>query len=332
MKTLVRLLICIVLACVCVGCAQKRVLVVSQYGDENYRVREVIEVFRKTARAENMMANVKYFNMNTISHPTETWRDEMGRMAVVRAHALEPDLIFVVGDEAARYFAQRLVGTTKRFVFLCVRGDPADYRFTTALNVIGVREEVPVQEAFAMMKELVPTARTAAVLADQGIEGDVVVAQIQKAAGTLPIRVVAVRRAGTVEEWMAAVRDLQDKADVLCIASYDTVIADPEVRNAIPAADLLSMTAEANRLPDFSFWKEAVGPKGVMAALTVPVTAQAEIAAKMAVKILFYRAKIERLRTETCTARDRILSTERAAQLGINPVLAAPPTEPEPEE
>jgi len=182
-----------------------------------------------------------------------------------------------------------------------------------------------------MMKELVPTARTAAVLADQGIEGDVMVAQIRKAAGTLPIRVAEVRRAGTLEEWMAAVRDIQDKADVLCIASYDTVIADPAVRNAVPAADLLSMTSEANRLPDFSFWKEAVGPKGVMAAVTVPVTAQAEIAAKMAVKVLFYRAKIDRLRTETCTARNRIFSPERAAQLGIKPVLAMPPAEPEPE-
>jgi len=117
---------------------------------------------------------------------------------------------------------------------------------------------------------------------------------------------------------MAAVSDLQDKADVLCIASYRTVVSDATGRDAIAPAELLKMTAEANRLPDFSFWKEAVGTHGVLAAMTVPITAQAEIAAQKAIRVMYYAEDISEIRITTGAQHATVISSERAALLGVS--------------
>ena len=326
MRRFLRILICTILVCACAGCVSKRVLLVSQYDDNNPYTGEVSDIVQKAIASENVLPIFTIYNMNTIKRPTQIWRDEMGHMAVIRANVIKPDIILVLGDEAARYFAQRLVDTPRRFVYLGIKGDPAEYRLRPALNVTGVREAVPVREVFALMKELVPSANSAAVLADASLEGDAILAEIAQA-GDLPLQVAVTERANTLEEWLEAVRDLQYKADVLCIASYSTVIADPDVRDAVPPAELLKLTAEVNQLPDFAFAREAVRPDGVMAAVFVPVSAQAEMAAKMVVDVLIHKKDIGRVPAMTCTARERIISPERAARFGIT--LMPPATEEE---
>ena len=316
MKTLLRSVACVALLLACIGCAQKRILLVSQYGPGHPCTVAVEDTLRQALQKENMAPPIRTFDINTLGHPTEMWRDEMGRMAVVRAQAWNPSVIVAVGDEAARYFVQRLAGTSRRFVFVGLKGDPADYKFGNALNVTGVREDVPVHEAFALMKDLVPSARRVAVLADAGLDGDAVVRRIQ-AAGTLPLEVSVVKRAQTIEQWLAAVQEVQTQADLLCLASYEAVIADPAVNDALPGDEVLRRTAQANRLPDFSFRADAVGPEGVMAAVTCPIEKQAEIAASMAIGVMYYFKDIGRMRVETCTAREEAVSPERAAQLGI---------------
>lgn len=317
MKKLIRILACLVLALTCVGCIHKQMLLVTQYPEGSERVAAIADTIESTIKGQSYSCNLVVFNMNTVSHPTEIWREQMGRMAVVRAHSLDPDVVFVAGDDAARYFAQRLAGTRRRFIFLDLKGDPADYGFTKSLTVTGVREVLPVKEAVAMMKRLVPSASGVAVLADKSLEGDAVVSQIEKATG-LQIPIVAVKRARTLAEWVAAVAELQDKADVLCIASYRSVVTDEKGRNAIAPADLLKMTAEANRLPDFSFWPDAVGADGVMAAVTVPIEAQAEIAAQKAIRVMYFDEDISRVRIAGCKAHATVVSRERASQLGIS--------------
>jgi len=158
MKKFIRVLACIVLATTCVGCIHKQMLLVTQYPDGTERVAEMAETITATVKGQGFSCNLEVFNMNTVGRPTEIWREQMARMAVVRAHALRPAIVFVAGDEAARYFAQRLAGTGRKFIFLDLKGDPADYGFTQSLNVTGVREALPVKEAVALMKRLVPSA------------------------------------------------------------------------------------------------------------------------------------------------------------------------------
>ena len=316
MRTMVLASICILFAFVSVGCVQKHVLLVTQYPEGTARVDSIAEALKKNIRAENVTFRLSVFNMDTLSHPTPLWREGRADVAVVHANAFRPDLTVVAGDDAARYFAQRLVNTNKRIIFLDVKGGPAEYGFVGASNVTGVRDEVQVRETFALMKELAPSARTVGVVADTSLEGDAVAAAIQNAAD-LPLNVVAVKRARTLPEWMAAVKGFQGSADILCIGSYGSVARDAAGNEAVPAAELLAMTAAENRLPDCSFREEAVGAKGVLAAVTVPIAEQAELAARMAVKILYYSARIGRLPIATSSKSTRTISPERAAQLGV---------------
>lgn len=316
MRGMWMLLACALSVALAAGCAQKKVLLVTSYADGSPRVAEMESAIKKEFRREGIPVTFHVFNMNTQSRPNEVWRDEMGKMAVTRANALEPDVVLVAGDDAAHYCAQRMAGMSKDFVFFDMKAEPATYKLVNSPHVTGVQEALPVKESFNLMKQIVPSARGAAVLADYSLEGDAVVARIN-AAGLLPIRVVEVRRARNVGEWMAAVRDLQTKADVICIGSYSAVLAAGTTGAAVPAAELLKMTAQVNRRPDFSFDPEAVGPAGVLASVYVPVAQQAAVAARMAIDHLYYAHKIASAQIKCCDDYRIRTNADRAAQLGV---------------
>jgi len=327
--------VCSFLALAFVGCAPQAMLLVTQYPDGSPRVAEMEKAIRNEFKGENVPYRFVVHNMNSVAHPGEAWRNALADVTVVHMRALKPGVVLVAGDDAACYFAQRMLGSHYRFVFFDVKGNPADYQLNASSDITGVKADVPVRKAFALMKELSPSARGVGVLADNSLEGNAVVRKIEETPD-LPIRVVAVKRAGNVQEWMDAVRDLQDKADVLCIASYSSVLADPKGNTAVPAAELLRMTSQVNRRPDFSFWKEAVGPEGVMAAVTVPVSEEAAIAARMAIRILYYHSGRGEIPIAPCDKTALVTSAERAAQLGIKklpekpaPESKAPPEPPE---
>jgi len=316
MKRIALLSMCVLVVAASAGCLHKRMLLVTGYPDGTPGVAETAAALEGAIRKEQFSVGLDVFNMNATGHPTEIWRDQMARMAVVRTSAMDPAVVFVGGDDAARYYAQRLIDRPVNFIFLGLKGDPADYGFTKALNATGIREQLAVKEAIALMAKLVPLARGVAVLADRSLEGDAVVKQVRAASDTA-IPIVDIRQAGTLTEWMAAVNDLQTKADVLCIGSYRSVLPDENSKEAVSPSELLRMTSEANHLPDFSFWPDAVGPHGVLACVSVPLAAQARMAAKMAIRFMYYSVPLHTMPIAACSEKETKISRERATRLGV---------------
>ena len=309
-----------VLLLVATGCSHKCLLLVTQYSDDSPRVARMKEAIAGRFKAAGIAHDLFVFNMDTRGRPTDIWREEMGHMAVVRVDAFDPDVVFVAGDDAARYFAQRLVNRPWRFVFFDVKGDPSEYLFTVSTNVTGVRELVPVREMFDLIKALLPKARRVGIIADRSLEGDAVVKQVL-AARDADLSVAEVIRAGTLDEWLEGVRRLQTGADVLIIASCGSVLSEPNGERAVPEAELLRRTASVNQLPDFSFSHDAARVGSVLAAVTVPIAAQADLAAEMGVRAVGYGADVFDIRITSSRARARTISMDRARQLGI----AVPP-------
>lgn len=305
----------VALACSMLGCSHYSAVLITQYREGTPRVDKVVKALSDEFDERGISCDLRVFHMDIGRHTAEIWRDEQGKRAMIFGNVYEPDIFLVDGDEAARYFTQRAVDTHRKIVFFGVKGKPADYNFVGALNVTGVRESVPVRELFTLMRMLVPSAQRVAVLSDHSLEGEAVLAQIESEAD-LPMPVVEVSRARTVSEWMEAVRAFQTKADVLLLASYNGVLQDTGY-DTVPPDELLRMTSEANRLPDFSFWREAVGPNGVMAAKTVPPTVQAASAVSIAARILDGEEDISRIAIVTCRDCATIISKGRAARLGI---------------
>jgi ABC-type uncharacterized transport system substrate-binding protein len=268
-----------------------------------------------------------------VGQESEIWRAEMSRVAVANIHAADPCIVFVMGDLVAREFAPKAVELGKKVIFFDVQGDPAAYKLNDPAQATGITAPAPVADLFALMKQIVPSARGAAVLADKSIEGDAIIAQIDQARD-LPIKVVQVKRAGTMDEWMTAIKDVQEQADVLVIASYSEVRKDATSSATVPAPEILLATSRANKLPDFSFSKEAVGPNGVLGAVTVPMSTQARMAARVAAMVLYYGEDFRDEPIKACDDRATITSADRAMQLGVRlpevgSAPAAPPAKPE---
>jgi ABC-type uncharacterized transport system substrate-binding protein len=321
------------LACSLVGCAPKSLLLVTQYPDDSPRVAEAVASIRAKMGGENTPFNLTVCNTNMVGQESEIWRAGMSRVAVANMHAADPCIVFVMGDLAAREFAPKAVELSKKVIFFDIMGAPAAYKLTDPAQATGITAPAPVADLFALMKQVVPSARGAAVLADKSIEGDAIIAQIDQARD-LPIKVVQVKRAGTMDEWMTAVKDVQDQADVLVIASYSEVLKHANGSATVPAPEILLTTSRANKLPDFSFSKEAVGANGVLGAVTVPISTQARMAARVAAMVLYYGEDFRDEPIKACDDRATITNADRAMQLGIRLpdagyVPAAPPAKPE---
>ena len=332
MKRTVSFAAAALLACSFVGCAPKSLLLVTQYPDDSPRVAEAIAAIRARMGGENVPFSLTVCNTNMVGQVSEVWRTSMCRLAVANIDAAEPTIVFVQGDLVAREFAPKAIERSKRVIFFDIVGDPAAYKLTDPLMATGITAAAPVAELFALMKQIVPSARSAAVLADKSIVGDAVVAQIQQAQG-LPIQVALVKRAGTMDEWMTAIKDVQGQADVLVLASYSEVLKDANGRVTVPVPEILLATSRANKLPDFSFWKDAVGPNGVLGAVTVPISTQARLAARVASMVLYYGEDFREEPVRACEDRATITDAARAMQLGvklpeIGAAPAAPPVQP----
>ena len=316
MKKALSLALCLLLSVFLSGCARKAMVLVTQYGPNDPRVAEMESAIRKQMAAENAPIAFKTVNMDIVGQPNQVWIEQQGYLAVSIVDAWKADIVMIAGDETARYFAMNMIGKPFKMIYFDLVANPESYKLTSSGQAAGVVADVPVREAFAAMKEFVPNAQGVAVLADNSLEGDAIVAKINEMKD-LAVPVVLVKRAGTLPEWMAAVKEIQGKADLLCIASYSMVLPDKESLASVPGADLLRMTAAINRLPDFSFWKEAVGPNGVMAALVVPVGVQAAQATRMAADLLYYNSNIASMQPVLCSARLLLVNADRAAAVGV---------------
>jgi hypothetical protein len=321
------------LACSFVGCAPRSLLLVTQYPDDSPRVAEAVDSIRTRMGGENQPFVLTVCNTNMVGQESEVWRTQMSRVAVANIHASDPCIVFVQGDLVAREFAPKAIELSRKVIFFDIAGDPTAYNLTNPAQATGITAPAPVAALFALMKQVVPSARGAAVLADKSIEGDAIVAQIDQAGG-LPIKVVQVKRAGTMDEWTAAIKEVQSQADVLVIASYSEVLKDASGSATVPAPEILLATSQANKLPDFSFSKEAVGPNGVLGAAWVPISTQAQRAAKIAAMVLYYDEDFRDEPIRPCEACATTTNADRAMQLGVKlpetgAAPAAPPAKPE---
>jgi len=276
-----------------------------------------VKAIKKEMKSENVPFYLNVFNMDLESRASDTWREQRGHMAVVRADDFKANVVLVAGDDAAKYFAERVVGKHIHVVYFDLAGAPAAYKLDNVEAATGVIQDIPVAESFAAMKQLAPKAERVAVLSDASLEGNALVARI-KTAKDLPLRVTEVRIASTRDEWAAALRDLQTKADVLCIGGYSQVLAAKGNSATVPPADILALTSETSRMPDFAFRKEAVGAKGVMLSVFVPLEAQARTATRMATDLLYYNVEPAKVPVRVVSERGMVVNSDRAAQVGVS--------------
>ncbi len=176
----------------------------------------------------------------------------------------KPDLVFINDDNALTYVAVPWIITHKSdglpFVFSGINSDPTRLRSIIdsadhpGHKITGALEIFPVSQGLALMKRLLPNAKTAILVADSSESSDSIVKQIKKDAVNYPdigVKITEILQAETFADWQKIIKDHQGNTDILGILSYHQLTdADNKV---VPAADVVQWTIDNNKIPEIGF-------------------------------------------------------------------------------
>lgn len=166
--------------------------------------------------------SVTYFHLNTKRDFAGGPRRAAEAFALYRE--LAPDGVIAADDDAqAMFVVPYLSGKERTPVMFCgVNAAPSQYGYP-APNVSGVLERLHIRESLALARQLVPAIRTVAFMMKESPVARLVFDQIEEESGGYPVRVVAVRAPRTLEEAVAAARELRASADLLFLEAFEGI-------------------------------------------------------------------------------------------------------------
>lgn len=144
--------------------------------------------------------------------------------------AFKPDLIFLGDDEAGNYIGNQFMDTTIPMVFWGFNDSPVKYGLVETAdrpghNVTGVYQKGYYLESLLLLKAIVPTIKTFAILTDDSPSGRAHRKGIEFLArkGVFPVRLVDTVVTNDYELWKRRALELQKKVDAFFVAQYSTL-------------------------------------------------------------------------------------------------------------
>lgn len=235
------------------GRARQVVLLVQSYNREYVWCHHIEKGLRMALKDLPTTLRVVYLDSRRAQDPEELRRRVAQVAELVRT--LRPRVVIAADDAAQRHLvAPRLLGPDGPQVIFCgVNAPPARYGYPAA-NVSGVRERWHFRQSFALLRRILPKARTVILLTD-GSESSTFVlrdltAEIE--AGDLPLRLKAVLQLHTVAQWRAAVLDAQKNADALAIGTYFS-LRDENTGEVVPPERVMAWNRAHIHKPTIGF-------------------------------------------------------------------------------
>ena len=163
---------------------------------------------------------------------TKRWsdKDQMLEATVAISAAIkdfQPDLLFLGDDNAANYIGQQFLDTTIPVVFWGVNNTPVKYGLVDSAerpghNVTGVYQSGYYVETLELLKALVPSVKTVAILSDDSETGRSHYKAIEYLAGqgALPVELVATVATNEFAVWKQKALELQERADAFFLPTY----------------------------------------------------------------------------------------------------------------
>jgi putative ABC transport system substrate-binding protein len=227
-----------------------------------------------------------------------------------------PALVLAVGSRAARIVHSGVPGIPMVYAMVLDPGSiglpgPED---APSAGVTGISLDVPLEDQFALIRSMVPSARRVGVLYDPSISGDAV-RKVDAAARSIGLKLVA-----------QAVRSSASALDAaeLLAPSVDVMIAiaDPTVFTSANTRALILLWLRA-RVPLFAM-SEGFVRSGALAALVPDADAAGERAGRIAVQML-HGTTASAPRPEPPPLVSLFLNQASATHLGvdISPEIAA---------
>ncbi len=251
-----------------------KVLVVMSYEEEFPWVREIKEGIDSVLSGT---CELTYFHMNTKSN--FAGGAEKAREAFELYQELRPEGVIAADDDAQSMFVvPYLEGKVKTPVMFCgVNAEAEEYGYP-ASNVSGILERHHIQESIALARQLVPTIRTVAFIMKESPVARLVFGQIQKEAGTYPVKVVGFESPKTLKEAIAMAREFKKKSDLLFVETLEGIPGD----DGTPLTDKDVMPVIAKTFGKSTFGANAYAVHyGILSAVIKTGQEQGETAARM---------------------------------------------------
>jgi len=229
---------------------KKRIIVVSSYHADYSWSQETNKGFcaamLKLGYFDDQQQVAEYTRNNAVETSRvvlrKLWMDakrKKGREEKLRATAeitriikeFKPALIFLGDDDAAQFIGTQFLDTGVPIVMWGVNNTPVKYGLVELAsrpghNVTGVYQPGYYLESLLLLKKIVPSAKTFAVLTDDSIAGRSHFKEIEHLAGqkALPLKLVETVVTGDYEVFKARILELQTRVDAFFVAQYSSLV------------------------------------------------------------------------------------------------------------
>ncbi|NES80887.1 MAG: hypothetical protein F6K10_05490 [Moorea sp. SIO2B7] len=241
---------------------------------------------------------VKERYLDTKRKPYPEYMKRAGQNVKKLIKRWKPNLIIACDDNAQILVGKYFVNDPNiKIVFTGVQGDLKKYGYDTANNVTGIREKLPAKAIKETLndinKSLEKNYKRIFFITHSTTHSQFVVDYVNKFEWE-PFELVSAAEYKTFEDWKKAVQEAEDKADVLLIGGYKSIRHSEQGKSVVCYRDILEWTEANSRLLKIGtrwFYVE----DGGMISVGISPYEQGEEAAKMAVKILDEKTKIEEI-------------------------------------
>lgn len=254
-------------------------------------------------------------------------RDSAAEMANATARimgaiqAFKPDLVMVGDDNAARYIGGQLLDAPTPVVFWGINGLPLKYGLVESMdapgrNVTGVWQSGYHKESLDLLKRLVPSANTFAILACDSESSRPNAKMIEQLAqrGSLPLKLVDKVLTNSLDEFKARAVDLSKRVDAFFVLNHDT-LRDAKGRH-VDMLDVGRWYLTTIRIPEASHEDQFV-LEGMLLTANDSGFNQGQLAFEMAHGILENGLNPARMAVRTPDRGPYLVNRNRARALGI---------------
>jgi ABC-type uncharacterized transport system substrate-binding protein len=320
--------------------AKKKIMVVSSYHREYLWSQETNKGFReamlkygyfetpeqaaeygKNDFVEAGKAVVKKAWMDAKRKKSRAEKIQMSARILAAIREFKPDLVFLGDDDAAEYVGTQMLDSKTPLVFWGVNNTPVKYGLVESAerpghNATGIYQPGYYEESLLLLKKIVPSAKTFAVLTDDTTAGRSHYKAIQHLAaeGRLPLKLTETVVTGDYELFKARVLELQNKVDAFFIAQYSSLL-DGSGRY-VSAYEVSSWYLRNSRVPETAEQGQFVR-QGMLCGADDSGYNQAYEAVKVARDILSKGANPATYPARAPKRGALIVNRERAKMLGI---------------
>lgn len=274
--------------------------------------------------------DLSHYYMDTQnSHITEESIIHQAQLALAEIEKIKPGIVILMDDNAFEHVLPPLIGSkypilfggtnvpleyyNRRHPFMITRQHPGK-------NVTGVTEEHELMQSLRLIKNLVPTAKTAVTIYSDSTPfvkrmAEANEAYIVKHKDTLPIRFIKPKKVTRLSDYQALIKKYNNDPSVDLIYTFAPVSLIKDNGTVNPVKETIAWMAQNQQKPDFT-WMTNWVEFGNLASAGIDLKATGRNLAGKVIKVLS-GIKPGDLPIDNPIKYSIVLNLERAKQLGL---------------